>query len=297
MKTERRDPTDETIRTLVEKARRRTDGLSTLEFAEDCVRLGFRAGCRPPVASSARGAERAGSVATVEDVKRWEAAGLCRFCGKDELCWEGLCGDCARAHPKGTYSETARRSLEAQITAAQPTPGEREAGRPSLQTRTAEPESRGPLAEAGKPAVRETGETSGGSGGGSGAAFVPSKPEPATSGVDTLARPSASPAAVSQEEWLRSRGWVPGGNAWRLMIGRRVRIYSFDEACKFQRRSDKAKGRASATPAPGDMVRREDVVRGDVIRWLRHVGLGDRVDSFERNFPSSTSLGAGKEGT
>lgn len=43
------------------------------------------------------------------------------------------------------------------------------------------------------------------------------------------------------DAWLRERGWVPDGNAWRLMVGPRVRIYSFDEACKFQQRSDRAK--------------------------------------------------------
>lgn len=44
------------------------------------------------------------------------------------------------------------------------------------------------------------------------------------------------------ELWLRERGWVPDRNAWRLMVGRRVCIYTFGEACKFQRRSDRAKG-------------------------------------------------------
>jgi len=46
----------------------------------------------------------------------------------------------------------------------------------------------------------------------------------------------------TEEAWLRERGWVPDRNAWRLMTGGRVRIYSFEEACKFQRRSDRAKG-------------------------------------------------------
>ncbi len=43
------------------------------------------------------------------------------------------------------------------------------------------------------------------------------------------------------EAWLLDRGWVPDRNAWRLMTGRRVRIYSLEEACKFQRRSDAAR--------------------------------------------------------
>jgi hypothetical protein len=44
MKSARRDPDAATMRNLIEKARRRTDSGSTLEFAEECVRLGFRAG-------------------------------------------------------------------------------------------------------------------------------------------------------------------------------------------------------------------------------------------------------------
>jgi hypothetical protein len=57
----------------------------------------------------------------------------------------------------------------------------------------------------------------------------------------------ASSGDWDDKAWLRERGWVPDRNAWRLMTDRRVRICSFVEACKFQRRSDAAK--RSAAPA------------------------------------------------
>lgn len=59
----------------------------------------------------------------LEEARRWEAEGLCRHCGKDELCWEGLCLECAERHVGRTYKDRARDQAIARIRALAVEPG------------------------------------------------------------------------------------------------------------------------------------------------------------------------------